>query len=52
MLMLAQLEYVIIVKLKKGFTIVNYLTKEYVKGAKYLGKSKAKISDLFEVKDD
>lgn len=39
-------------QIKKGVTIVNYLTKEYVKDAKYLGKSKGSIKDLFEVKDD
>lgn len=39
-------------QIKKGVTIVNYLTKEYVKGAKYLGKAKGSIDDLFEVQDD
>lgn len=36
----------------KRLITVNYLTKEYTKAAKYLGKGKVNLEELFEVKEE
>lgn len=35
-----------------GYNNRSFLTKEFVKTGKYLGKSKANINQLFEVQDE
>ena len=37
---------------RKHLIIINHFTKEYTKIAKYLGKSKVKIEDLFKTENE